>query len=143
MKKIILSISILCICFNLTCYSRGGFAGFHSSPHSFHSSGSSSHSMNGKSTTHTVGSSQHTNSVRSAHTYETGFHHSSRPLTFYRNNPSYRMVNNHFYPVYHRSPNYLFWYFVILNHRTHRNDTIHAKSKDELDKKVKSVSTEW
>ncbi|MDD4970971.1 MAG: hypothetical protein PHT07_16205 [Paludibacter sp.] len=143
MKKTVLFITILCICFNLSCYSRGGFGGFHSSGHSFHSSRTSSHSMNGRSTTHTVGSSAHTNSVRSTHGIETGFNHSPRPVTFYRNNPSYRMVNNHYYPVYHRSPNYLLWYFVIMNHRTHRNDTIKAKSKEELDKKVKSVSTEW
>jgi hypothetical protein len=140
MKKVFLSLTILCICFNLSCYSRGGF---HSSGHSFHSSRSSSHSMNGRSTTHTVGNSEHTNSMRSYHGVENGFHHSTRPITFYRNNPSYRMVNNHYYPVYHRSPNYLLWYFVIMNHRTHKNDTIRAKSKDELDRKVKSVSTEW
>jgi len=143
MKRVILLISILCICFNPGCYSRGGFRGFHSSSHSFHSSSSSSHSMNGKSTTHAVGNSAHTNSVRSNHGIETGFNHSPRPVTFYRNNPSYRMINNRYYPVYHRSPNSLFWYFVILNHRTHRNDTIHAKSKDELNKKVKSVDTAW
>ncbi|MDP4238538.1 MAG: hypothetical protein Q8904_03585 [Bacteroidota bacterium] len=142
MKKVITVISIICICFNLTCYSRGGFGGFHAAPHSFHSSRSSSHSVNGKSAMH-IGSSSHTHSIRSSHSVETGFHHSLRPVTFYRNNPSYRMVNNHYYPVYHRSPNYLFWYFVLANHRTHRNDTIRAKSKDELDKKVKSVSTEW
>jgi hypothetical protein len=143
MKKIMLFISILCICINLNCYSRGGFGGFHSAPHSFHSSRTSSHSSYGKPTTHTVNSANHTNSVRSMHSVETGFHHSPRPVTFYRNNPSYRMVNNHYYPVYYRSPNYLLWYFVLFNHRTHRNDTIHAKSKDELDKKVKTVSTEW
>ena len=143
MKKVIIALSILCICFNLNCYSRGGFGGFHSSPHSFHSSRSSSHSMNGRSTTHAIGSSNHTNSVRSTHNIESGFHHSPRAVAFYRNNPSYRMANNRYYPVYHRSPNYLLWYFVLANHRTHRNDTIRAKSKPELDKKVKSVSTEW
>jgi hypothetical protein len=143
MKKVIITISILCIFFNLDCFSRGGFGGFHSSSHSFHSTGTSSHSMNGKSTTHTVGPSTHTNSVRASHTVESGFHHSIRPVTFYRNNPSYRMVNNHYYPVYHRSPNFLLWYFVLSNHRTHRNDTIKAKSKVELDKKVKSVDTSW
>ena len=143
MKKAILSITILLICFSLNCFSRGG-GGFHSSGHSFHSSRSSSHSMNGNPTTHTMRLSTHTNSVRSTtHGVESGFHHSMRPVTFYRNNPSYRMINNHYYPVYHRSPNYLFWYFVLLNHRTHRNDTIRAKSKDELDKKVKSVGTSW
>jgi hypothetical protein len=143
MKKVLLFISVFCLCISLNCYPRGGFGGFHSSPHSFHSSGSSSHSMNGRSTTHSVGSAQHTNSVRSTHSIESGFHHAPRPVTFYRNNPSYRMVNNHYYPVYHRSPNYLLWYFVLANHRTHRNDTIKAKSKAELDHKVKSVSTEW
>jgi hypothetical protein len=143
MKKVLLFISVFCLCINLNCYPRGGFGGFHSSPHSFHSSGSSSHSMNGRSATHSVGSAQHTNSVRSTHSIESGFHHAPRPVTFYRNNPSYRMVNNHYYPVYHRSPNYLLWYFVLANHRTHRNDTIRAKSKAELDHKVKSVSTEW
>src|ERR1035437_5213670 len=143
MKKVIISISILCICFSLISYARGGFGGFHSSSHSFHSSRTSSHSMNGKSTTHAIGTVAHTNSVRTPHAIESGFHHSPRPVTFYRNNPSYRMVNNHYYPVYYRSPNYLFWYFVLFNHRTHRNDTIHAKSKEELDKKVKSVDTSW
>lgn len=143
MKKIIFTISVLCICFHFSCYSRGGFGGFHSSSHSFHSSRTSSHSMNGRSSTHTVGSSTHTNSVRSTHAMENGFHHSIRPVAFYRNNPSYRMMNNRYYPVYYRSPNYLFWYFVLANHRTHRNDTIRAKSKEELNRKVKSVSTEW
>lgn len=143
MKKAFITLSILCIFFNLDGYCRGGFGGFHSSGHSFHSSRTSSHSFNGKPATHTVGSSTHTNSVRSVHGVESGFHHSMRPVTFYRNNPSYRMVNNTYYPVYHRSPNYLLWYFVLANHRTHRNDTIRAKSKEELDKKVKSVSTSW
>lgn len=143
MKKAILILSVLCICFSLNSYSRGGFGGFRSSGHSFHSSRTGSHSMNGRSTTHTVSSSIRTNSMRNTHGVQNGFHHSIRPVTFYRNNPSYRMMNNHYYPVYHRSPNYLLWYFVIMNHRTHRNDTIRAKSKDELDKKVKSVSTEW
>jgi len=143
MRKTVLKITVLCICFNLSCYSRGGFRGFRSSGHSYHSTGTSSHSLNGRSTTHTVGSSAQSNSGRSTHGIETGFNHSPRPVTFYRNNPSYRMVNNHYYPVYHRSPNYLLWYFVIMNQRTHRNDTIRAKSKGELDKKVKSVSTEW
>ena len=143
MKKAIIALSILCIFFNTSSYARGGFGGFHSSGHSFHSSRSSSHSMNGKSTVHSVGTSTHTNSVRSSHGTESGFNHSPRPVTFYRNNPSYRMVNNRYYPVYHRSPNLLLWYFVLSNHRTHRNDTIRAKSKDELDKKVKSVSTSW
>ena len=138
MKKV-LSILIFCMAFSLNSFSRGGF---HSSSHSFHSSGTSTHSRYGRPTTHTVGSSVHTNSVRTNHS-ESGFHHSPRPITFYRNNPSYRMVNNHYYPVYYRSPNYLFWYFVLFNHRTHRNDTIHAKSKEELDKKVKSVDTSW
>jgi hypothetical protein len=140
MKKIILIISILCICFTLNCFSRGGF---HMSGHSFHSSRTSFHSVNGKPTTHTINPSTHSNSVRTTHTIETGFSHSPRPVTFYRNNPSYRMVNNHYYPVYYRSPNYLFWYFVLFNHRTHRNDTIRAKSKEELNKKVKSVDTSW
>ena len=143
MKKAFITLSIFCIFFNLDGYCRGGFGGFHSSGHSFHSSRTSSHSVNGKQATHTVGSAAHTNSVRSNHGVETGFYHSPRPVTFYRNNPSYRMVNNRYYPVYHRSPNYLLWYFVLANHRTHRNDTIHAKSKNELDKKVKSVSTSW
>jgi len=143
MRKAFITLSILCLFFNLDGYCRGGFGGFHSSGHSFHSSRTSSHSFNGKPATHTVGSSSHTNSVRSVHGVESGFHHSMRPVTFYRNNPSYRMVNNNYYPVYHRSPNYLLWYFVLANHRTHRNDTIRAKSKDELDKKVKSVSTSW
>lgn len=140
MKKTILVISILSIIFTLNCYSRGGF---HMSGHSFHSSRTSSHSLNGKSTTHTVSPATHTNSVRTTRSIETGFYHSPRPMVFYHNNPSYRLVNNHYYPVYYRSPNYLFWYFVILNHRTHRNDTIRAKSKAELDKKVKSISTSW
>lgn len=140
MKKIILVISIFFICFNLNCFSRGGF---HMSGHSFHSSRTSFHSVNGKPTTHTINQSTHLNSVRTTHSIETGFSHSPRPVTFYRNNPSYRMVNNHYYPVYYRSPNYLFWYFVLFNHRTHRNDTIRAKSKEELNKKVKSVDTSW
>ena len=143
MRKAFITLSILCLFFNLDGYCRGGFGGFHSSGHSFHSSRTSSHSFNGKPATHTVGSSSHTNSVRSVHGVESGFHHSMRPVTFYRNNPSYRMANNRYYPVYHRSPNYLLWYFVLSNHRTHRNDTIRAKSKNELDKKVKSVSTSW
>jgi len=125
---------LFCLSFGLNVYSRGG-GGFHMSSHSFHSSRTSSHSFGGKSTTHAVGSSMHTNSVRSAHI--------ARPISFYRNNPSYRMVNNHYYPVYYRSPNYMLWYFVMINHRTHRNDTIRAKSKQELDKKVKSVDTSW
>jgi len=143
MKKVVITLSIICIFFNLEGYCRGGFGGFHSSGHSFHSSRTSSHSVNGRPATHTVGSSTHANSVRTSHGVESGFYHSPRPVTFYRNNPSYRMVNNRYYPVYHRSPNYLLWYFVLANHRTHRNDTIRAKSKDELDKKVKSVSTSW
>ena len=143
MKKAFITLSILCILFSLNGYCRGGFGGFRSSGHSFHSSRTSSHSVNGKSANHSVGTSAHTNSVRSTHATESGFHHSARPVTFYRNNPSYRMANNRYYPVYHRSPNYLLWYFVLSNHRTHRNDTIRAKSKNELDKKVKSVSTSW
>jgi len=143
MKKVIVTFFILSFCINLNLYSRGGFRGFHSSPHSFNSSRSSSHSINGKSTNQSVNSSNHTNSVRTSPKVESGFYHSTRPITFYRNNPSYRMVNNHYYPVYHRSPNYLLWYFVLSNHRTHRNDTIKAKSKNELDKKVKSISTSW
>jgi hypothetical protein len=134
MKKIILLISIYCMYFCLNGYARGG-GGFHSSSHSFHSSRTTSHNIGGKSTSRIVGSSAHTNSVRSSH--------QTRPITFYRNNPSYRMVNNHYYPVYHRSPNYLLWYFVLANHRTHRNDTIRAKSKPELDKKVKAISSDW
>jgi len=143
MKKGILLLSILCLFFNLNGYSRGGFGGFRSSGHSFHSTRTSSHSMNGKPAVHSVGTSTHTNSVRSSNATQTGFNHSARPVTFYRNNPSYRMVNNRYYPVYHRSPNFLLWYFVLSNNRTHRNDTIRAKSKAELDKKVKSVSTSW
>jgi len=143
MKKGILLLSILCLFFNLNGYSRGGFGGFRSSGHSFHSTRTSSHSMNGKPAVHSVGTSTHTNSVRSSNATQTGFNHSARPVTFYRNNPSYRMVNNRYYPVYHRSPNFLLWYFVLSNNRTHRNDTIRAKSKEELDKKVKSVSTSW
>jgi len=132
MKKIIFLVSVFCFCFFLNGSARGGF---HMSSHSFHSSGTSSHSFGGKSTTHSVHSANHTNSVRSVHV--------NRPISFYQHNPSYRMVNNHYYPVYHRSPNYLLWYFVLSNHRTHRNDTIRAKSKEELDRKVKSTSTEW
>ena len=143
MKKIILLISILCIFCNLNSYSRGGFRGFHSSGHSFHANRSSSHSISGKPAVKTIRPSTHTNSKYATRSIESGFHHAPRPVTFYRNNPSYRMVNNRYYPVYHRSPNYLLWYFVLSNHRTHRNDTIRAKSKNELDKKVKSVSTSW
>jgi len=143
MKKAFITLSIFCILFSLNGYCRGGFGGFRSSGHSFHSSRTSSHNVNGKSATYSTRSSTHTNSVRSSHATESGFHHSARPVTFYRNNPSYKMANNRYYPVYHRSPNYLLWYFVLANHRTHRNDTIRAKSKNELDKKVKSVSTSW
>jgi len=143
MKKAIISLSILCLFFSLNGYCRGGFGGFRSSGHSFHSSSTSTHSVNGKSATRSVGTSTHTNSGRTSRAVESGFHHSPRPVTFYRNNPSYKMANNRYYPVYHRSPNYLLWYFVLANNRTHRNDTIRAKSKNELDKKVKSVSTSW
>lgn len=140
MKRTFLAISILCICFSLNCYPRGGFR---MSSHSFHFSKTGSHAVNGKTTSRTVSPAKHINAVRTTRTVETGFYHSARPATFYHNNPSYRMVNNYYYPVYYRSPNYLFWYFVILNPRTHRNDTVRAKSKDELDKKVKSISTSW
>ena len=133
MRKAIFVISVFCLCFCINGYSRGG--GFHISSHSFHSSRTSSHSFGGKSTTHSVRSASHSKSVRSMR--------AARPISFYQNNPSYRMVNNHYYPVYHRSPNYLLWYFVLFNHRTHRNDTIRAKSKPELDNKVKSVTTDW
>ena len=134
MKKISLLILIFCLFFSINGYSRGG-GGFHSFAHSYHSRSIGSHNIGGKSATHTVGSSTHTNSSRTIHI--------NRPIAFYQNNPSYRMINNHYYPVYYRSPNYLLWYFVLANHRTHKNDTIRAKSKNELDKKVKSVSTEW
>jgi len=134
MKKIGLYIFVFLISISLNGYAKGG-GGFHMSGHSFHSSRTSSHSIGGKSSTHAVGSSMHTNSARTVHIV--------RPITYYRNNPSYKMVNNRYYPVYHCSRNYLFWYFVFANRRTHRNDTIRAKSKDELDKKVKSISTSW
>jgi hypothetical protein len=134
MRKAIFVISVFCLCFCFNGYSRGG-GGFHMSSHSFHSSRTSSHSFGSKSATHEVHSANHTNSVRNAHV--------NRPIFFYQHNPSYRMINNRYYPVYHRSPNYLLWYFVLSNHRTHRNDTIRAKSKEELDRKVKSTSTEW
>jgi len=122
MKKIIFLVSVFCFCFFLNGSARGGFR---MSGRSFRSSGFRTHSNTPKAITRPVGR------VRVI-----------RPTSFYHQNPSYRMVNNRYYPVYHRSPNYLLWYFVLFNHRTHRNDTIRAKSKEELDRKVKSTSTE-
>ncbi len=134
MKKTALLILLFSLSFGFNAFSRGG-GGFRMSGHSFRSTRMSSHSFGRKPANHTIGSSQHSNSVRATRIV--------RPASFYRNNPSYRMVNNRYYPVYYRSPNYMFWYFVMINHRTHRNDTIRAKSKTELDKKVKSVSSSW
>lgn len=39
-------------------------------------------------------------------------------------------------PTYHHTANYMIWYFILYNNNTHRNDTIKAKSKAELDKKA-------
>lgn len=123
MKRIIFLLSVFCFCFFLNGFARGGFR---MSGRGFRSSGFRTRTMARRPAIRTV------RNVRVV-----------RPASFYHRNPSYKMVNNRYYPVYHRSPNYLLWYFVLFNHRTHRNDTIRAKSKEELDRKVKATSTEW
>jgi len=110
---------------------------FHSSSYSYKSSSTSSHPSTGLKT---VSSSSHISPTKSF-THVSEPIHSMTPtrLSYYRNNPSYRSVCGYYRPVYHCSPNYLFWYFVLTNHNSHRNDTIRAKTKEELDRKVKSL----
>lgn len=56
------------------------------------------------------------------------------------NSPSCRLVKNNYVPVYHYdNSNLMMWYFIF--NRNHKKDTIWAKSKSELDKKVKNIPT--
>jgi hypothetical protein len=54
------------------------------------------------------------------------------------NRITYIPVNQYHY--YHSGNNWLWWY-LIYNYHTHRQDTIKANSKQELDNKVKTVSS--
>ena len=128
MKKILFILLVLPI----SLFSRGSF---HCSPHSFHSSTHSFH------TPRTVSSNYHTSPVRSTSikpiSGATGFKSTPKSVTYYRNSPSYGLSGGSYHPIYHYNNNLLFWYFITMNNRTHRNDTIRAKSKSELDLKVK------
>jgi len=124
---------------SFSSHSSGG--SFRSSSHSYSPSSSSSHASYG---TRSIGSSTHINSSR-------GMSHVSAPVrtmsasrvAYYRSSPSYRYSGGSYYPVYHCSPNYLFWYFIYVNQRTHKREVIKANSKKELDQKVKSCQSQW
>ena len=141
MKKIVL---VLLLVLPISLFSRS----FHCSSHAFHSSRPSTHSFSGHSVTRTVSPSIHTNSIRTTSikpiTGATGFKTTTvikttptKNTSYFHNSPSYGLSGGSYHPIYHYNNNLLFWYFITRNNRTHRNDTIKAKSKSELDLKVK------
>jgi hypothetical protein len=143
MKKVKFLFVMLMVVLPFSMSARGGFhssshSSFHSSsrPSSFRSSGFLYKPRNNSSTiVRTVRPSTHMSPSVSKMT--------PKQTTFYHNNPSYTRVGNSYRPVYHYHPNYLFWYFIMRNNHTNRTDTIKAKTKQELDKKVKSIKGNW
>jgi hypothetical protein len=159
MKALKFIVVVLLLLLAPNIYSRGG--SFSSSSHSYSSSShsysapssrpssfkSSSYTYKPSATSRTVTTSK---TVSTTHTvsYAT---HTSRPVSsltpsqraYYHNNPSYSYVNGCYHPIYHYQPNCMLWYFVLRNNHTHRNDTIKAKSRQELDQKVKSSKAQW
>ena len=156
MKKVkILLIALMVAVLPLSMFSRGG--GSHSSSshssssHSYFSSSSSSRPSSFRSSSYSYKASSTSNrpstTVRTvssvSHVSPSVSRMTPKQTSFYHSNPSYTSVGGYYRPIYHCSPNYMFWYFVMTNNRTHRNDTIRAKSKAELDKKVSSVKSQW
>ena len=62
-----------------------------------------------------------------------------RQVVIYKNNPSYIIHEGCYRPVYHYNPSsFWMWYFIFHNNVTHRNDTIRAHSREELNLKVQN-----
>lgn len=168
MKALKFIIVIVSLLLTPSVFSRGGSFSSSSSSHSYSSPSrsysapsrsystpssrpstfkSSSYTYKPSSTSRTVTTSRTVNTTRTISPAT----HQSRPVSsmtsyqkaYYYRNPSYTYANGCYYPVYHYHPNYLMWYFILRNNRTHHNDTIKAKSKQELDRKVKSSTSQW
>lgn len=107
MRKLFLSLlALLCV---TTAFSMGGFhGGFHSSPHisSYHSS-------------------PHISSFHESYHSSTSSHIESHP--------TYHPVGHEVHPTYH--PNG-YYYYILANNFSHKNDTIKASTEDMVKDEV-------
>ena len=136
--KLFLIAVMLVIVTNL--YSRGG--GGH---------GGGGHSSSSHSSSH--GSTGHVSSSHSSESHSSFSKSRTASRSFYKT-PSGRTVRHSAYkPVetirvneyhyYHYNNNNWLWWYLIYNYHTHRQDTIRASTKQELDKKVISASSTY
>jgi hypothetical protein len=142
--RLLMVITLSLMCVNL--YSgRGG--GSHSSSSHSSSHVSSSHSASHSSTEHISGHA----SVKSNYSVKTirtssgryvsvrNYKTPSGKTVIYTAYRPVRVIYVNEYHYYHSSNSWLWWY-LIYNYHTHRQDTIRANTKQELDNKVKNVS---